>query len=151
MCVCHEQGIFIYNIITTPFYPCPILFSLMAWNITYVWNIFYYRYCLWILGNAKTLLSSGSIWADLVRNAKDRRCFFNGSNNKSICRVIAKQKCGFNRVNVKKNTLLTSSRNCGVWVLSCCISSLLSSSYMELSPFFIFFSNLMYIYFLSNN
>ncbi|CAL4906592.1 unnamed protein product [Urochloa decumbens] len=74
------------------------------------------RYCLWILGNATTLSSSGSIWADLVRNAKNRRCFFNGSCNKDISRVIANQKSDLIRVDVKKNTHLTSSRNCGVWV-----------------------------------
>ncbi|CAL5030419.1 unnamed protein product [Urochloa decumbens] len=73
------------------------------------------RYCLWILGNATTLLRSGSIWADLVRNAKDRRCFFNGSNDKAISRAIAKQKGYPTRVNVKKNTHVTT-KNCGVWV-----------------------------------
>ncbi|CAN6249869.1 unnamed protein product [Urochloa humidicola] len=73
------------------------------------------RYCLWILGNSTTLLRSGSIWADLVHNAKDRRCFFNGSSDKAISRAIAKQKGYPTRVNVKKNTHLTT-KNCGVWV-----------------------------------
>ncbi|XP_025825397.1 uncharacterized ATP-dependent helicase C29A10.10c-like [Panicum hallii] len=35
------------------------------------------RHCLWILGNAATLRGSGSIWEELVRDAVDRRCFFN--------------------------------------------------------------------------
>ncbi|KAL6652173.1 hypothetical protein ACP70R_011098 [Stipagrostis hirtigluma subsp. patula] len=35
------------------------------------------RHCLWILGNAATLRGSGSVWAELVRDAVDRRCFFN--------------------------------------------------------------------------
>ncbi|KAJ1272390.1 hypothetical protein BS78_06G198300 [Paspalum vaginatum] len=74
------------------------------------------RYCLWILGNATTLLSSGSIWADLVRNAKDRRCFFNANSDKAISCVIAKQKSGICRVEAKKNTPLSSSRNSRVWV-----------------------------------
>nr|TKW06157.1 hypothetical protein SEVIR_7G223800v2 [Setaria viridis] len=64
------------------------------------------RYCLWILGNATTLLSSGSIWADLVCNAKDRQCFFDASSNKALARVIAKQKSDLNRVEVKNNTPL---------------------------------------------
>ncbi|XP_062224896.1 LOW QUALITY PROTEIN: helicase sen1-like [Phragmites australis] len=34
------------------------------------------RHCLWILGNATTLRGSGSIWGELVRDAVDRRCFF---------------------------------------------------------------------------
>ncbi|WVZ86864.1 hypothetical protein U9M48_033583 [Paspalum notatum var. saurae] len=99
------------------------------------------RYCLWILGNATTLSSRGSIWADLVRNAKDRRCFFNANSDKAISRVIANQKsdrqCFFNansdkaisrvianqksgicRVEDKKNTPLASSRNNRVEVRS---------------------------------
>ncbi|PUZ75223.1 hypothetical protein GQ55_1G137600 [Panicum hallii var. hallii] len=35
------------------------------------------RHCLWVLGNAETLRGSGSIWTELVRDAEDRRCFFN--------------------------------------------------------------------------
>ncbi|CAL5030416.1 unnamed protein product [Urochloa decumbens] len=69
------------------------------------------RHCLWILGNATTLLNSGSIWADLVRNAKDRRCFFNASSDKALSRVIAKQKSDLCRVEVKKNTPLVQSQS----------------------------------------
>ncbi|WVZ76720.1 hypothetical protein U9M48_024672 [Paspalum notatum var. saurae] len=35
------------------------------------------RHCLWVLGNAATLRGSGSVWAELVRDAEDRGCFFN--------------------------------------------------------------------------
>ena len=76
----------------------------------------HYRYCLWILGNATTLLSSGSIWADLIRNAKDRGCFFNASSDKALSRVIAKQKSDLIRVEVKRNKPPLSSRNNRVWV-----------------------------------
>ncbi|CAO2036228.1 unnamed protein product [Urochloa humidicola] len=69
------------------------------------------RHCLWILGNATTLLSSGSIWADLVRNAKDRRCFFNASSEKALSRVIAKQKSDLSRVESKKKTPLVQSQS----------------------------------------
>lgn len=34
------------------------------------------RHCLWVLGNATTLRSSGSIWGELVQDAVERRCFF---------------------------------------------------------------------------
>uniref|UniRef100_A0A0D3FZD7 Uncharacterized protein n=1 Tax=Oryza barthii TaxID=65489 RepID=A0A0D3FZD7_9ORYZ len=34
------------------------------------------RHCLWILGDAATLLGSGSVWGELVRDAVDRRCFY---------------------------------------------------------------------------
>ena len=87
-------------------------------QITSDW-IINYRYCLWILGNATTLSRSGSIWADLVRNAKDRRCFFNASSDKAISHVIAKQKSDLCRAEAKKSTPLAISRNNRVWVLSC--------------------------------
>ncbi|XP_020554805.1 uncharacterized protein LOC105178399 [Sesamum indicum] len=44
------------------------------------------RYCLWILGNASTLLNSGSVWKKLVMDAKTRGCFYNAyeDNNLSL-------------------------------------------------------------------
>ncbi|AQK45293.1 P-loop containing nucleoside triphosphate hydrolase superfamily protein [Zea mays] len=74
------------------------------------------RHCLWILGNATTLASSGSIWSDLVRDAKDRRCFFNASSDYVISHVIAKQRRDLDRVNVEKSIHISSSKNCRVWV-----------------------------------
>ncbi|CAN0880594.1 Probable helicase MAGATAMA 3 [Linum grandiflorum] len=35
------------------------------------------RHCMWILGNEKTLLKSGSVWETAVVDAKARNCFFN--------------------------------------------------------------------------
>jgi hypothetical protein len=93
-------------------------------------NIFYYRHCLWILGNATTLASSGSIWSDLVRDAKDRGCFFNASRDNGISRVIAKQR-DLDRVNVEKSIHISSSKNCRVWVLS-----LFTASYYLVLVFF---------------
>ncbi|MCL7026179.1 hypothetical protein MKW94_009660 [Papaver nudicaule] len=45
------------------------------------------RYCLWILGNGRTLMDSDSIWSNLVRGAKDRGCYFNVDDNKMLSRV----------------------------------------------------------------
>lgn len=73
------------------------------------------RYCLWILGNATTLSRSGSIWADLVRDAKDRQCFFNANSDKDISRVLAKHKIETNKVKDRKSTPF-KVRNSGVWV-----------------------------------
>ncbi|RLN09633.1 hypothetical protein C2845_PM11G17480 [Panicum miliaceum] len=42
------------------------------------------RHCLWVLGNAATLRGSGSIWAELVRDAEDRRCFFNWGDGMGV-------------------------------------------------------------------
>ncbi|WVZ86865.1 hypothetical protein U9M48_033584 [Paspalum notatum var. saurae] len=59
------------------------------------------RHCLWILGNAATLRSSGSIWEELVRDAVDRRCFFNWNspipprqNAAACCRGYEADICG---------------------------------------------------------
>ncbi|WOL07356.1 hypothetical protein Cni_G16096 [Canna indica] len=55
------------------------------------------RYCLWILGNAPTLISSGSIWARLVSDAKARNCFFDATEDRGIATAISKS--GFGRSN----------------------------------------------------
>ncbi|ONL99538.1 P-loop containing nucleoside triphosphate hydrolase superfamily protein [Zea mays] len=46
------------------------------------------KYCLWILGNGTTLLASNSIWADLVRDSKRRRCFFDAFKDKDLAEVV---------------------------------------------------------------
>lgn len=50
-----------------------------------VW--FLYRYCLWILGNETTLVNSGSIWKQLVVDAKDRGCFYNANEDKNLAQA----------------------------------------------------------------
>ncbi|TXG56676.1 hypothetical protein EZV62_017989 [Acer yangbiense] len=50
------------------------------------------RYCLWILGNERTLTRSESVWQNLVRDAKDRRCFFNADDDKDLARAILEVK-----------------------------------------------------------
>uniref|UniRef100_A0ACD5UEM4 Uncharacterized protein n=1 Tax=Avena sativa TaxID=4498 RepID=A0ACD5UEM4_AVESA len=69
------------------------------------------RHCLWILGNAATLSSSGSIWADLVCNAKERQCFFNANRDEAISRVIGKHGSGFSSVKHKSDTPLKVINN----------------------------------------
>ncbi|KAF0891411.1 hypothetical protein E2562_009840 [Oryza meyeriana var. granulata] len=49
------------------------------------------RHCLWILGNAATLRGSGSIWGELVRDAVDRRCFYNWDGAASLLCI---PRCG---------------------------------------------------------
>ncbi|XP_047306375.1 uncharacterized protein LOC124909776 [Impatiens glandulifera] len=46
------------------------------------------RHCLWILGSEKTLENSETIWASLVRDAKQRQCFFNADDQKDIEKTI---------------------------------------------------------------
>ncbi|KAF3457713.1 hypothetical protein FNV43_RR02371 [Rhamnella rubrinervis] len=46
------------------------------------------RHCLWILGNAETLMRSGSIWLKLVVDAKNRKCFHNAEEDKNLTHAI---------------------------------------------------------------
>ncbi|KAF8398801.1 hypothetical protein HHK36_014660 [Tetracentron sinense] len=45
-------------------------------------------YCLWILGNGQTLINGGSIWKELVINAKNRGCFYIADEDKSLVDAI---------------------------------------------------------------
>ncbi|XP_010468205.1 PREDICTED: uncharacterized ATP-dependent helicase C29A10.10c-like [Camelina sativa] len=42
------------------------------------------RHCLWVIGNERTLLRSGSIWTKLVRDSKIRGCFYNAVEEKNL-------------------------------------------------------------------
>ncbi|KAL5700837.1 hypothetical protein ACHQM5_026241 [Ranunculus cassubicifolius] len=50
------------------------------------------KHCLWILGNATTLANSDSVWAALVNDAKDRRCFFHANEDKGLENTIIQVK-----------------------------------------------------------
>ncbi|PRQ45250.1 putative P-loop containing nucleoside triphosphate hydrolase [Rosa chinensis] len=46
------------------------------------------RYCLWILGNSSTLISSDSVWKKLVLDAKRRNCFYNADEDSNLAQAI---------------------------------------------------------------
>ncbi|KAK7316642.1 hypothetical protein RJT34_00257 [Clitoria ternatea] len=46
------------------------------------------RYCLWILGNERTLTSYENVWKAVVLDAKSRNCFFNADHDKEFAKVI---------------------------------------------------------------
>lgn len=50
------------------------------------------RHCLWILGNERALVTSQSVWKDLVLDAKGRKCFFNADNDKDLANAILEVK-----------------------------------------------------------
>ncbi|KAI3840236.1 hypothetical protein MKW92_032638 [Papaver armeniacum] len=50
------------------------------------------RRCLWILGDGKTLLRSGSCWSALVSDAKNRHCLFNAGEDKDLANAALKAK-----------------------------------------------------------
>ncbi|KAI3891388.1 hypothetical protein MKX03_023343 [Papaver bracteatum] len=46
------------------------------------------RYCLWILGDGKTLTKKNSVWRKIVVDAKGRGCYFNAEDDKRLSKVI---------------------------------------------------------------
>ncbi|XP_057453485.1 probable helicase MAGATAMA 3 [Lotus japonicus] len=46
------------------------------------------RYSLWILGNAATLVSSDTVWKQVVLDAKKRDCFHTADKDNKLARVI---------------------------------------------------------------
>ncbi|KAI4357269.1 hypothetical protein L6164_001230 [Bauhinia variegata] len=55
------------------------------------------RYCLWILGDSKTLTSQEGVWKSLVHNAKNRQCFFNADEDKDLAKAILDVKKGLDQ------------------------------------------------------
>ncbi|KAM3753439.1 hypothetical protein ACB098_03G094400 [Castanea mollissima] len=53
------------------------------------------RHCLWILGNERTLVNSGSVWETLVHDAKNRQCFFYADEDKDLAKAILDVKKEF--------------------------------------------------------
>ncbi|CAM8950584.1 unnamed protein product [Rhodiola kirilowii] len=50
------------------------------------------RHCLWILGNERTLSSIGSIWADIVLDARNRNCYYNADDDADLAKTILEVK-----------------------------------------------------------
>ncbi|KAK3222752.1 hypothetical protein Dsin_009777 [Dipteronia sinensis] len=50
------------------------------------------RHCLWILGSERTLTRSESVWEAIIRDAKDRQCFFNADEDNDLAKVILQVK-----------------------------------------------------------
>ncbi|VVA94176.1 unnamed protein product [Arabis nemorensis] len=53
------------------------------------------RFCLWILGNEATLMNSKSVWRNLIQDSKERNCFYNAEEDKSLAQAIASAKIEF--------------------------------------------------------
>jgi hypothetical protein len=51
-------------------------------------TVSFFSYCPWILGDGVTLLKSGSIWKKLVLDAKERGCFYEANEDKSLAQAI---------------------------------------------------------------
>ena len=47
---------------------------------------------MWILGNEKTLAKNESVWEAVVRDAKNRCCFFNADEDDNMAKAIFDMK-----------------------------------------------------------
>ncbi|KAJ3682014.1 hypothetical protein LUZ60_014587 [Juncus effusus] len=64
------------------------------------------KHCLWILGNSLTLTNSKSVWSNLVLDAKQRKCFFNASDDPNLAEIIMRANRDAERANRRKDKLL---------------------------------------------
>ncbi|KAF3432417.1 hypothetical protein FNV43_RR27157 [Rhamnella rubrinervis] len=51
-----------------------------------------HRHGLWILGNERALSESESVWKYIVRDARDRQCFFNADEDENFAKFIMEVK-----------------------------------------------------------
>ncbi|KAE8710107.1 hypothetical protein F3Y22_tig00110327pilonHSYRG00019 [Hibiscus syriacus] len=56
-------------------------------KLQWVFNAFL-GYCLWILGDGRTLAKHESVWQGLVHDAKSRHCFFDADEVKGLAKAI---------------------------------------------------------------
>ncbi|GMN68540.1 hypothetical protein TIFTF001_037596 [Ficus carica] len=50
------------------------------------------RHCLWNLGNERALSESDSVWKSVIRDAKDRNCFFNIEEDMEFSKLVIEVK-----------------------------------------------------------
>ncbi|XP_058090437.1 uncharacterized protein LOC131236919 isoform X2 [Magnolia sinica] len=69
------------------------------------------RHCLWILGNASTLIRSDSVWEELVYDMKERGCFFNAEEDKGLAKAILQVKNELNQLDdlLKADSILLNT------------------------------------------
>ncbi|KAI8540977.1 hypothetical protein RHMOL_Rhmol08G0027200 [Rhododendron molle] len=62
------------------------------------------RHCLWIVGNGATLITSGSVWKELVVDAKARGCFYDANDDKNLAQAVAGALVELNELDVLRIT-----------------------------------------------
>jgi len=72
------------------------------------------RYCLWILGNATTLINSESVWRNVVHDAMKRDCFHNVGEDKKLAgaiedvlfelRLLEESESPFRKLSLRENS-----------------------------------------------
>ena len=100
-----------------------------------------FRHCLWILGNERTLVNSGSVWETLVLDAKNRQCFFYADEDKDLAKAILDVKKEFEQFDdlFNPNSILFKSARWKVFVPL--ISILFSYLYFSVYIFIFVISN----------
>ncbi|KAA8547644.1 hypothetical protein F0562_004073 [Nyssa sinensis] len=61
------------------------------------------RYCLWIVGNGRTLKNSRSVWKQLVIDAKARGCFHNAEEDHNLARAIIAALVDVDQLDIRLN------------------------------------------------
>jgi hypothetical protein len=69
--------------------------SILTSAVNNNWPYNTFRHCLWILGNERALCNSESDWEALVRDAKNRQCFFNADEDHDLTKAILDVKKEF--------------------------------------------------------
>lgn len=59
-------------------------------GLFFFFSLFVARHCLWIVGNGTTLSNSKSVWQKVVKDARDRGCYFEASDDKDLSNAVVK-------------------------------------------------------------
>jgi hypothetical protein len=85
----------------------------------------FFRYCLWILGDAVTLLKSNTVWKKLVIDAKQRGCFYDVNEDKNLAQAITSALVELEQLDILLNNRLSAVQRgymegaCNVLVVLC--------------------------------
>jgi senataxin len=63
----------------------------------------FFRYCLWILGDAVTLLKSNTVWKKLVIDAMERGCFYDANEDKTLAQAITAALAELEKLDILPN------------------------------------------------
>ncbi|PHT43326.1 hypothetical protein CQW23_17351 [Capsicum baccatum] len=95
------------------------------------------RYCLWILGNGSTLVNSGSVWKNLVVDAKARGCYFDVTDDNRLNRAILMQPLNLtSSKHYSERTFLYSNQPSGRYAASFAYDEYISSCPLFLQVIF---------------
>ncbi|KAG4955112.1 hypothetical protein JHK87_040706 [Glycine soja] len=86
------------------------------------------RYCLWIIGNATTLVNSDSVWRKVVLDAKIRDCFYNAEDDRKLALAIELELLEESESRFKKLSLWDKHSSAGMEVATNTAAAMSNSS-----------------------